>query len=265
MGFGLSYAAGEGADALQSIIKQKLLEQVQKHQMMMAEQKLAEDARQADMNEQIQRGKLDIDRDQVGIQRGRLTLDNQRLTEDARQFDALGPDRTATRNYHIAQTTELGRRPQAEEATRAHELALEDKRSANDIAQIRERNAGDERVEYIRLRPRVEKVDGLDANGKPVTKVIDMDSRTVVMEVPKGLPANQDPAKVKELTLAREQAKKEVRGDKPSVLSAIGSMIFGSGEKKPTTVRLRAPNGQEMDVPADQAQHYIAKGAKQVQ
>jgi len=56
----LSYAAGAGADNLQELLTQKFLESVEKQKMALAQQRMAEEIRQADMREVTTRRGQDI-------------------------------------------------------------------------------------------------------------------------------------------------------------------------------------------------------------
>lgn len=92
------FGAGAGADMLQEILRQRFTEAITK-------QKLAEEVRQANMANEMQRGNL--------------ALANRRTDEDVRQFNEQAPLRGAQTAHLGAETTELQRRPQAEEAQRA--------------------------------------------------------------------------------------------------------------------------------------------------
>src|SRR5512144_2172417 len=82
MGFALSGAAGAGADALTELLKQKFLEQITR-------QRLAEEMRQADMQNAVQQR-------QLGQGDERLGLEGKRLGEDTRQFDVTSGQRNRT-------------------------------------------------------------------------------------------------------------------------------------------------------------------------
>ncbi len=82
MNLGASFGAGGASEALQEMLKQKFLEQIQR-------QKLEEDRRQADMVNAIQRG-------QLGQGDRRLGLDERKLGEDTRQFDVGASQRDRT-------------------------------------------------------------------------------------------------------------------------------------------------------------------------
>lgn len=125
-GFDFGAAGGGAVDTLQQIIKQKLLEQVQRHQMQMAEQRLSEDARQANMQNDLGQG-------QLGLGRDRLGLDRDELGERRRQFDIEQP---IVGRLRTAQAADLERKPQAESQERAHEIFMEGLGNTNRIGQI---------------------------------------------------------------------------------------------------------------------------------
>lgn len=118
---GIGAGAG-GADALMEVLRQKLLEQQQMQQAAQFTKKLAEEGRQADMRNVVDQG-------QLGLGKDRLGLDTQKLGEDTRQFDVSAGQRDrglkmdeAIQPVRIkqmgAQTDEILRRPQSEQADR---------------------------------------------------------------------------------------------------------------------------------------------------
>lgn len=114
-GFALSGAAAGAAGALEDLLKQEFLKQLQN-------KKLAEDIRQADMQHAIQQR-------QLGQGDRRIGLDERKLGEDTRQFDvtsgqtdrrlkvdeAYNPVRIANTQ---AETGEILRKPKAEQENR---------------------------------------------------------------------------------------------------------------------------------------------------
>lgn len=140
----LSYAAGAGADSLREAIKQARIEQLQRHAMKMAEQKLAEDARQADMRNVVDQGQLDLGGKRLG-------LDTDRHGLDVRQYDEGAPQRTATLRYTGAQADELVRRPEKEAADRGHDEFMAGLGNKFRLGEIGARGAEDRRTQNARL------------------------------------------------------------------------------------------------------------------
>lgn len=89
--------AGFGADMLQEVLRRKLLEQAQQAQQQQFAQKLAEDARQSNMRNDVERGTL--------------ALGNRRTDEDARQFNEQAPVRMANVRHLGASADSLDRAP----------------------------------------------------------------------------------------------------------------------------------------------------------
>lgn len=96
MALDIGGAAG-GAIGLREVIEQKLKEQQVLAQQRQFAQKLAEDQRQANMVDAVQRGNLD--------------LGGRRVDEDVRQFDAQAPLRIANVGHLGAETESLNRAP----------------------------------------------------------------------------------------------------------------------------------------------------------
>lgn len=165
MAFDWGAAGGGATNALQEIIKQKLLEQVQRHQMMMAEQRLTEDARQANMTNTLGRDRLGHDRDELG--------------ERKRQFDTEQP---ILGRLRTAQAADLERKPQAEAANRAHDFELAGMQGGLRLREIDEQGRNAANVARIRIRPRVQKVSTVGVDGKPVTRFIDIDTGATIHE-----------------------------------------------------------------------------------
>jgi hypothetical protein len=123
-GFNVSggYGAGGGADMLQQILKQKALEFAQAQQIRMAEQRLKEEARQANQSTATTtRGQDITSRGQdlsheLGL--GNLDVARGGLAERTREFDAEAPGREAGVKLTGAQTGELLRKPIAEQESR---------------------------------------------------------------------------------------------------------------------------------------------------
>lgn len=101
------YAAGGGADALAAVIKQKLMERQQAAQEQQFVQKLAEDKRQADLQNGVQQR-------QLGQGDQRIGLDRSKFDEDTREFNELAPTRLGNLKRIGAETAEIERKPQAE-------------------------------------------------------------------------------------------------------------------------------------------------------
>lgn len=99
------FAAGAGADMLQQVLRRKLEEQQVRAQQQQFAAKLAEDVRQANLQNEIQKGNL--------------SLGGRRVDEDARQFNEQAPLRIANIGHLDASTGELRRKPQAEQDERA--------------------------------------------------------------------------------------------------------------------------------------------------
>lgn len=106
MGFDLSggFAAGGGADALESILKQAFIQQMERKRLALDQSKLSEDARQANQTNALGQGRLGIDRDE--------------LTQRTRQYDEGAPLRSANLKHIGAETTDLEGRPAREQAQR---------------------------------------------------------------------------------------------------------------------------------------------------
>jgi hypothetical protein len=115
-------AGAAGADMLMQVLQQKLQEQQVRQQQAQFAQKIAEEARQANLRDAIDQG-------QLGLGRGRLGLDEKKLGEDSRQFDVTAGQRDRTikldeeiqpvRIKHVgAQTDEILRKPMAEQQDR---------------------------------------------------------------------------------------------------------------------------------------------------
>lgn len=89
--------AGSGADMLQDILRRKLVEQAQIAQQQQFAAKMAEDVRQANM--------------QNDVQRGNLALGNRRTDEDSRQFNEQAPVRMANVRHLGSSADALDRQP----------------------------------------------------------------------------------------------------------------------------------------------------------
>lgn len=137
--FALGAAAGGITDELQEILKQKFLEQIQQAQ-------LAQRIREADMSHQIAQG-------QLGLGRDRLGLDRDKFGEDTRQFDVtsgqtqqridMEQEFQPVRIKHVtAQTADIERRPEAEEAGRRHDFELAGLTGGQRLQQIQAQTEG---------------------------------------------------------------------------------------------------------------------------
>lgn len=142
MGFGLSGGAAGAAGALQELLRQKFYEQLQMS-------RLAEDARQADMQNAAAMGGLDL--------RGRA------LAQDASQFETTSgqaqqridldkAEQPVKLRYMGAQSDNLARQPEKEAAERAHDFELAGMQGGQRLQQIEAQNAGDLREASVRSR-----------------------------------------------------------------------------------------------------------------
>lgn len=124
MGFNLQAGngAGAGADMLQSILKQKALEFAQQQAQKLAEAKLAEDARQANLaNATTNRGQdlsHEVGMGGVAVGNRNAATSEGRLAQDQTEFNAGEPQRLANVRLLGAQTGEIERKPQAEQEQR---------------------------------------------------------------------------------------------------------------------------------------------------
>lgn len=161
MGSPLSYAAGGAATSLEDMLKQKFLEQIQRA-------KLAEDQRQADM--------------QNAVSQRQLGQGDRRLGLDERQFDAGAPLRQANVAHVGAETDSLNRAPGEAEKARTFTAGESEKGrtftggqgdlnrgNAVKLANISGQNAL--RVANARP-PALITMQTTDANGNAVTKIV---------------------------------------------------------------------------------------------
>lgn len=110
---------GSGAaEGLQQVLQRLFLEAQFKQQSQLEQAKLAEDQRQADMQNEVQQGQLglghrrtDLDTSELGFRKERAGVDDTRWAEQA-------PARAADVTYKGALTGELIRKPQAEQEDR---------------------------------------------------------------------------------------------------------------------------------------------------
>jgi hypothetical protein len=180
-----SFGAGAGADMLQEILRQKFTEAITK-------QKLAEEIRQANMRDAIQQGEL-------GLGQQRVDLGRDELTQRGKQFDVssgqkqqeidldkgMQPVRIANIN---AQTSELQRKPQAEQEQREFVTGRDKTQHGYRIREIgasRVASGGDS-GQYTS----VQQVVGPD--GKPAMVVVDRRAGTArPIDMPQGFEPNR--------------------------------------------------------------------------
>lgn len=180
-GLGLAggFGAAAGAQSLDDLLKQKFVEQIQKA-------KLAEDQRQADMQNtvatrQLGQGdrRLDQDASQFGVTSG---LAQRKQGFDETVYAEGAPQRKANVEHTTAETGDITGRPAARllaegfaDRTAANlankQMELERLRGANAVA-----------TAQTRQRSRIQKTPGVNAAGKPVIKFIDIDTGEVVHE-----------------------------------------------------------------------------------
>jgi hypothetical protein len=110
MALDMGGAAG-GGEMLQQVLARKLQEQQVLAQQKFAQAKLAEEVRQADMQNQVQQGNLALGGRRVGLDEAQFTEGNKRYTDEA-------PLRAVGLRLHTAQAGELERKPQDEQAQR---------------------------------------------------------------------------------------------------------------------------------------------------
>jgi hypothetical protein len=104
--------AGNGADMLQQILRQKFTEAI-------AQQKMAEDIRQANLQNAVQQRQLGQGDQRIALDNQQFGLAKDKFGEDTRQFNEMAPVRIAGVNRANAETSELQRKPQAEIDARA--------------------------------------------------------------------------------------------------------------------------------------------------
>lgn len=117
---------GGGAQAgLQDVLARLFLEAQAKHKqqqdaeaMALQQARLAEDMRQADMGNEIQKGQLGQGQQRIDLGRDEFGLSREKFGEDTRRYEADAPMRSADVAYKGALTGELIRKPQAEQEDR---------------------------------------------------------------------------------------------------------------------------------------------------
>jgi hypothetical protein len=178
MGFALSGAAGAGGHELQEILKRRFLEQIQR-------QKLAEDARQADMANAVATR-------QLGQGDQRLGLEGQRIAQDAEQFgvtsgqgqqriDLDAAEQPVKLRFMGAQAADMERRPQKEADDRRHDFELTGLRGGQEMQQIAASGAEQRKTEGVRIAGAREKAgattdkqsDYADERGTRIVQTID--------------------------------------------------------------------------------------------
>lgn len=114
----------------------------------------------------------DVDREQSSA---RLGFDRDKFTEDTRQFNALEPQRTAQTGYLRAQTGEVLRKPQAEQADRDFTTTRDKTQHGYRLGEIAKQGDQSARVAGIRsetagLMP--VRIATVDEQGNPVTRFV---------------------------------------------------------------------------------------------
>ena len=157
--------AGAGADMLETVIKRKLLEQ-------QFNAKIAEEARQANLQNAVQQA-------QLGQGQQRIGLDTQKFGEDRRQFDVTSGQRDRTINLDEqmqpvriantqAQTNELLRKPVAEQQARDFTTTRDSAQHGYRLGEIGAQGQNALRVARERPAPLMAVPDGYDENGQPI-------------------------------------------------------------------------------------------------
>lgn len=179
---GSGFGAGGGADMLQEVLRRKFTE-------ALAQQKLNEDMRQADMQHRVQQA-------QLGQGQQRIGLEGERLGQEQKQFETssgqaaqrLGMEQELqpVRIKQIqAQTEDLNRQPQERQDTRAFrekELGLE---HANRLGEINATGANALRVQQARPAPTMVVPTGeTDASGGQMQQVVPKTAGTTFAKAP---------------------------------------------------------------------------------
>ncbi len=178
MGFALSSGAGAGAASLQDIIKRRWLEQHQK-------QRLAEEIRQADLQNAVANR-------QLGQGDQRIGLEGQRIAQDAEQFgvtsgqgqqriDLETAEQPVKLRFMGAQAADMERRPQKEQDDRRHDFELTGLRGGLDLQQIAAQGQEQRKTEGVRIAGSREKAaaggdkqaDYADERGNRIVQSVD--------------------------------------------------------------------------------------------
>ncbi len=248
-GLGLQggFGAGAASETLQDLLARRFFEQIQR-------QKLAQDQAEMEMRRSI------ADR-QLSQGDRRIGLDERELGERGRQFDVtagfkgrevgleeqLQPVRIRQMG---AQTADIERRPQAEAEDRAHDIAMVGTREASEGRLIGKRGAIDKEVAGIRAattaRPRIQQVIGVNAQGQPVTRIVNLDTQEVLAEFPRGLTPEEQVEQAANLTGARVGATIDTKQAKTPEHPLVKGMkwLTGTGQSEGGPVTITAPNGK---------------------
>lgn len=145
------FAAGAGADMLQQVLRRKFEEAI-------AQQKLAEDIRQANMQNQIQQQQLGQGQQRIGLEGERVGIDRQRAGYEGQRVgmegERLGMEKelqpVRIRNIN-AQTFDVEGRPAAAELARNFTAGENEKNRSNAvrIANINGSRPRDERLVQV--------------------------------------------------------------------------------------------------------------------
>ena len=173
---------GGAADGLHQVLARLFIEAKQRDLVAQQQAELAENRRQADMQNALGNRRVAVDEGQLGISRDRVGLDRDKFGQDVREYDEGAPQRTATLRHIGAQTTELERKPIAEQEARDFTAKRDQTLHGYDLKEIGAQGAQAQATARIRARPRISKTAGINAQGQAVTKFIDIDSGETVHE-----------------------------------------------------------------------------------
>jgi hypothetical protein len=160
MALDMGGAAG-GAEMLQEVLKRKMMEAYQNAQIRNEQASLAERSREANMTNDVQQGNL--------------VLGNKRVAEDARQFNEQAPLRIANVGHLNASTTELQRKPQAEQTERDFTLSRDKSNQAFTSGENAKSRANAMAIAKDRAANSgggLTAVQTVDENGNPVTQFV---------------------------------------------------------------------------------------------
>jgi hypothetical protein len=140
---------------LQDILKQKFLEQIQT-------QKLAEEQRQADMQRAVQERQLGQGDRRIGLDERQLTqqgeqfgqrlgLDTRKQDTEESQYAEGAPMRAATLRHVGAQTSDIERRPEAEQLARDFTTKRDQTQHGYQLGELGAQQAGQMRLANLRM------------------------------------------------------------------------------------------------------------------
>lgn len=148
---GIAHFAAGAQDALQQMLQQKFLEQIQRQKLAQAQQEIDQQAQRDAVTKELGFGRLGLDREEMG-QRGQQFERTAGFKDRELKLDeGMQPVRIANTQ---AQTAEIQRKPQAEEADRAHDVNLVGMRHKNSLAEIGAQGAEQRRTEGVRIAGR---------------------------------------------------------------------------------------------------------------